>query len=74
MRKTELKEETQKPLSNIKSYSVEEVMAAGGTTAFSNKLGKKPENIPARLKELPEDSFLTDEEFNAAMAILKSSK
>jgi hypothetical protein len=76
MKETGLKEgeETQKPLSNIKTYSVEEIMAAGGTTAFANKLGKNYENIISRLKELPKDAFLTDEEYNAALAILKNSK
>ncbi len=60
--------------SDFKSYSVEEIMAAGGTTAFANKLGKRPELIGERLNELPDDAFLTEDEFTRAMETLNRSK
>ncbi|RYE35286.1 MAG: hypothetical protein EOP42_06575 [Sphingobacteriaceae bacterium] len=60
--------------SNFKSYSVDEIIAAGGTTAFANKLGKHPENLVNKLKDLPEDAFLTEEELVQALKMLKESK
>ena len=57
-----------------KSYSVDEIMAAGGPTAFANKLGKNPQNIIKRLEKLPKDAFLTDEEVETALKMLKESK
>jgi hypothetical protein len=58
----------------FKSYSINEIMAAGGAMAFANKLGKKPQNILERLKALPKDAFLTEEEFEQAMKTLNESK
>ena len=55
----------------IKSYSVEEVLAAGGTSAFAHKMGKSPQNLVEALKNLPEESFLTNQEFDMALQILK---
>ncbi len=64
-----------KPLSSdYKSYSIVEIMAAGGTTAFANKLGKRPQFIGERFKELPDDAFLTDDEVTLALETLKESK
>ena len=64
-----------KPLfSEFKSYSVEEIIAAGGTTAFANKLGKHPERLVEKLKNLPPDAFLTEEEVECALRMLKESK
>ncbi len=60
--------------SNFKSYSVAEIMAAGGTTAFANKLGKHPERLVEKLKNLPPDAFLTEEEFALALKTLNESK
>ncbi|MEX8546500.1 MAG: hypothetical protein V5804_02760 [Mucilaginibacter sp.] len=60
--------------SNFKSYSVAEIMAAGGTTAFANKLGKHPELIGEKFKELPADAFLTEEEVAQALKMLRESK
>lgn len=57
-----------------KSYSVNEVLAAGGTTAFAEKLGKDPRKIIEELKKLPKESFLTEEEFQAAMETLRRGK
>lgn len=59
---------------SYKSYSVDEVLAAGGTTAFAEKLGKDPNKIIDRLKHLPKDVFLTEEEFEAAMKTLKAAE
>lgn len=58
----------------FKTYSVEEILAAGGTTAFANKLGKHPENLAERLKQFPEEAFLTEDEFARALETLNSSK
>ncbi len=67
-------EETQKSFFKVKTYSVSEIMAAGGATAFANQLGKKAQNIIPRLKEFPQDAFLTDEEAKSALEMLKNSK
>ena len=58
----------------IKSYSVDEIMAAGGPDAFAEKLGKSWENVIANLKKFPKEAFLTDEEFEEAMKTLNASK
>lgn len=60
--------------SNFKSYSVDEIMAAGGTTAFANKLGKHPQNLVDALRNLPKDAFLTEEEAALALKMLKDNK
>ncbi len=60
--------------SRHKSYSVSEILAAGGTTAFANKLGKHPERLVEKLKNLPPDAFLTEDEFTLAMETLNQSK
>jgi hypothetical protein len=73
-RNIEIPAEEQRPFANLKSYSVDEIMAAGGPTAFANKLGKNPENIIKRLEKLPKDAFLTDEEVEIALKMLKESK
>lgn len=57
-----------------KSYSIDEIMAAGGTTAFAAKMGKNFQAIDNRLKKLPKDTFLTKDEANEALKILKESK
>ena len=58
----------------FKSYSVDEVLAAGGTTAFAKKLGKDPSKIAERLKKLPKEAFLTDEEVEQAIKTLNEGK
>jgi hypothetical protein len=58
----------------VKAYSIDEILAAGGTTAFANKLGKNFHGLEARLKELPEDAFLTEEEVQQALKTLRESK
>jgi hypothetical protein len=57
-----------------KSYSVEEILAAGGATAFANKMGKNPENIEKALEALPDEGFLTDEDVKAALEILREKR
>ena len=49
-------------------------MAAGGTTAFAEKMVKSAQGLLNTLKNLPEDAFLTDEEFEEAMRTLNQSK
>ncbi len=58
----------------FKSYSIDEIMAAGGPTAFAEKMGKSWESLIANLEKLPKDAFLTDEEFEEAMKTLNQSK
>jgi hypothetical protein len=57
-----------------KSYSVDEIMAAGGPIAFYDKLGKNPQNILTRLKALPKDAFFTEEEAMQALKTLRETK
>ena len=73
-RNTKTFEYAQHSFSDYKSYSIVEIMAAGGTTAFANKLGKRPQFIGERFKELPDDAFLTDDEVTLALETLKESK
>jgi hypothetical protein len=58
----------------LKSYSADEIFATGGTTAFADKLGKKPETIDERLSKLPKDAFLTDADVEKALKILADCK
>ena len=60
--------------SRHQSHSISEIMAAGGATAFANKLGKNPNNIDSKLKELSNDSFLTKEEATQALKALNEIK
>jgi hypothetical protein len=66
--------DTQHSFSDHKSYSIAEIMAAGGATAFANKMGKNPQSIGDRLKKLPKDAFLTQEEAKCALEMLNESK
>lgn len=74
MGKRSIKAMETSPSFNFKSYSVDEILAAGGTTAFANKLGKNFDDIEERLKKLPKDAFLTDEEVEEALRTLNASK
>lgn len=60
--------------SALKSFSVDEILAAGGTTAFANKMGKSAAGLEEALKKLPKEALLTEEEFSAAMKTLNESK
>lgn len=57
-----------------KSYSPEEIWAAGGTTAFGKKMGKSNKRMVDALKRTPEIEPFTDEEWNNALKMLKESK
>ena len=67
-------ERIQPLFSNIKAYSVNDVIAAGGTTAFASKMGKDFAELIEGLKKFPKDAFLTEEEFDEAMKTLNESK
>lgn len=58
----------------IKSYSVEEVLEGGGASVFARKMGKSPKNLVEALKDLPDDAFLTNQEFDKALQILQEEK
>ncbi|MEI7583932.1 hypothetical protein [Runella sp.] len=58
----------------IKSYSAEDVLAAGGTTAFAHKMGKTAKTLVEKMKETPKDSFLTDQEMESALKLLREEK
>jgi len=73
-RNTKISRDTQPLFSRHKSYSIAEIMEAGGTTAFANKLGKHPQNIAGQLKKLPPDAFLTEDEATRALEMLNESK
>lgn len=59
---------------NLKSYSVDEILAAGGTTAFANKMGKDSSKLYERLSKMPKEDFLTDQEVADALRILNEGK
>jgi hypothetical protein len=73
-RNFKLSGETSHPFSGHKSYSIAEIIAAGGATAFANKKGKRPQTIAGQLKKLPEDAFLTTQEAIHALEILNEKK
>ncbi len=58
----------------VKSYSIDEIMAAGGPDAFAEKLGKSGKGLLETLDKLPKDAFLTEEEIEIALKMLKESK
>ena len=49
-------------------------MAAGGTTAFAHKMGKTAKTLVEKMKETPKDSFLTDQEMESALKLLREEK
>lgn len=57
-----------------KSYSIDEILAAGGTTALANSLEKDPGKIGDILKKLPKDAFLTEKEAILALERLKEKE
>jgi hypothetical protein len=64
----------QRMFPNLKSYSVDEILAAGGAGPFAEKMGKSWEGVLDVLKKMPEDAFLTEEEYEEAMKTLNASK
>ncbi|BAU53341.1 MULTISPECIES: hypothetical protein [Mucilaginibacter] len=73
-RNTKISDEIQASFPGRKSYSIAEILAAGGATAFASKMGKTPESIEDRLKKLPKDAFLTKDEAADAIETLNESK
>jgi hypothetical protein len=57
-----------------KSVSPEEILAAGGTTAFGRRSGKSNETLIKRLESLPKPEPFTEEEWADALADLKNNK
>jgi hypothetical protein len=66
--------EEQYSFPSLKSYSINEILAAGGTTAFANKLGKNAQSLLDYLKSIPKEDLLTEEEVTDALKILNESK
>ena len=57
-----------------KSYSVEEILAAGGTSAFARKMGLSGKKQMEAIAKIDADDFLTDEEMEEALKILRENK
>ena len=57
-----------------RSYSVEEVFAAGGPTAFGRKKGQDNKALIEALKNAPPIDPFTDEEWEDLMAELQKDK
>jgi len=70
----ETENEVHPSFAKFKSYSVEEILAAGGAIAFADKLGKNARTLYEGLKSLPKDAFLTEEEARQALETLNASK
>lgn len=56
-----------------KSYSVDEILKAGGTTAFANKIGKSAEWQREAWSKLTPIEF-TDEEWDSMMEMIQNDK
>ena len=61
-------------LPNLKAYSINEILAAGGTTAFANKMGKTAQSLIEHLKNRPKAAFLTDQDLADALKMLNENK
>jgi len=59
---------------NPKTYSIDEVLATGGATAFAKKMGKSLNDFKEKMDSFSSDSFLTDEELKSALEALNASK
>ena len=57
-----------------KAFSPEEILAAGGATAFGRKSGKDNSKLIERLKSSPEAEPFTDDEWNKTLTQLRNSK
>ena len=57
-----------------KSYSPEEVFAAGGTTAFGLKMGKNNETLISAMKNAPPIEPFSDEEWADLMEQVANDK
>lgn len=56
-----------------KSYSAEEILAAGGTTAFARKIGVSGKEQMEAIAKIPAISF-SDSEWNDLLEMLKKDK
>lgn len=57
-----------------KSYSPEEIWAAGGTTAFGRKMGQSNERMAEIFTEIPEVEPFTEEEWEETLKQLRENK
>ncbi len=57
-----------------KSISPEEILAAGGATAFGRRSGKNNETLIKALENLPKPEPFTEEEWTDLMADLEKDK
>jgi hypothetical protein len=57
-----------------KSYGVEEILAAGGTTAFGIKMGKDMDSMLKAMENAPKPEPFTDEEWADLMDQLAKDK
>ena len=57
-----------------KSYSPEEILAAGGTTAFAIKMGKTPEALVKAVQNAAPIEPFSDEEWADLMTQVKNDK
>jgi hypothetical protein len=57
-----------------KSVSPEEIIAAGGTTAFGIKAGKNNETLKKALKKSPEPEPFTEEEWAGLLKQMANDK
>lgn len=67
-------DDSQHSFPSLKSYSIDEILAAGGTTAFAEKMGKSAHTLMTHLKTIPKEDFLTEEEYLSALETLNQSK
>jgi hypothetical protein len=56
------------------AFSPEEILAAGGATAFGRKSGKDNSKLVESLKNAPEAEPFTDDEWNETLKQLRDSK
>jgi len=61
-------------LKTHKSYSAEEILAAGGATAFAIKMGKDRDSLIKALENSPKPEPFTEEEWADLMADLAKDK
>jgi len=73
MKATKKKNEEVSPLGfrTHKSYSPEEIWAAGGTTAFGRKMGQSNERMVEALNKAPKIEPFTEEEWEETLKMLK---
>jgi hypothetical protein len=57
-----------------KTYSVEKIIALGGTDEFAHKIGHNPDKLAEILNNQPSDSSLTAEELETALRMLQETK